>query len=70
MKATRPQRIVRALGWRQVNLLREMNRVARTNYKSGDAWKWFAGIRGIPLGVGIFLRTSVAIARLRRQRRC
>jgi hypothetical protein len=67
MKAARARRILRALGWRYVDLQRELNRVARTNYKSGDVWKWFAGVRGVPLAVAVFLRMSVALAIERRR---
>jgi hypothetical protein len=47
--------------------MREMNRLARTSYKSGDVWKWFAGVRRVPLSVAIFLRLSVRIEILRRR---
>src|SRR5690349_405710 len=65
-----PQRaalILRVLGWRQADLRREMNRLARTNYKSGDVWKWFSGVRGVRLPVAIFLRVSLRNARLARR---
>ena len=58
---------LRVLGWRKSDLLRELNRVARTTYKSGDLWKWFGGVRGVPLGVAIFLRMSVRLAVLNRR---
>jgi hypothetical protein len=55
------------LGWRYSDLMREMNRLARTSYKSGDVWKWFSGVRKVPLSVAIFLRLSVRIAILKRR---
>ncbi len=67
MTAARARRILRALGWRYVDLQRELNRTARTSYKSGDIWKWFSGTRRVPLGVAIFLRLSVKLA-IERQR--
>ena len=67
MRVRRARRILRALGWRQVDLLRELNRAARTSYKSGDSWKWFSGVRNVPLGVAIFLRLSLRIAQLERR---
>jgi hypothetical protein len=48
-----------ALEWRQVDLIRHLNRVARTRYKSGDAWKWFSGKRSVPLTVSVFLKLSL-----------
>ena len=45
----------------------ELNRVARTSYKSGDVWKWFSGVRDIPLSATIFLRPQVRIAILMRR---
>jgi len=69
MTAARARRILRALGWRQVDLQRALNRIARKSYKSGDVWKWFSGVRHVPLGVAIFLRLSVRIAVLERQGR-
>jgi len=63
----RARRILRTLGWRYVDLQRELNRTAHTSYKSGDVWKWFSGTRRVPLGVAIFLRLSVRIALLERQ---
>jgi hypothetical protein len=67
MTPQRAKRILRALGWRYVDLQREMNRVARTNYKSGDVWKWFSGVRDIPLSAAIFLRMQVRVAVLKRR---
>src|SRR5690242_13474911 len=67
MTPERAKRILGVLGWRYVDLQREMNRVARTRYKSGDIWKWFHGARDIPLGVAIFLRQQVRIAVLKRR---
>ena len=67
MTVARARRILRALGWRQVDLIRELNRTAHTSYKSGDAWKWFSGIRRVPLSVAIFLRLSVKLAAERRR---
>jgi hypothetical protein len=69
MTVERARRILRALGWRQVDLVRALNRIARTSYKSGDSWKWFSGVRDVPLGVEIFLRLSVRIAILERRAR-
>jgi len=68
MSPERARRILRALGWRYVDFQRELNRVARTKYKSGDVWKWFSGVRGVPIGAAIFLRMSVRLAAERRQR--
>ena len=68
MTEVRARRILRALGWRYVDLMRAMNRTVGTNYKTGDVWKWFAGVRGIPLPVAVFLKMSVRVAVLRRQR--
>lgn len=67
MTAARARRILRALGWRYVDLQRELNHTAHTSYKSGDVWKWFNGVRRVPLGVAIFLRLSVRIALLERR---
>jgi hypothetical protein len=67
MPPQRAKRILRALGWRQVDLMHELNRVARTTYKSGDIWKWFSGVRDIPLGAAIFLRQQVRVAILKRR---
>jgi hypothetical protein len=67
MTPQRAKRILRALGWRYADLQREMNRVARTNYKSGDVWKWFSGTRAIPLSAAIFLRQQVRVAILKRR---
>jgi len=67
MSPQRAKRILRTLGWRYSDLMREMNRLARTSYKSGDVWKWFAGVRKVPLTVAIFLRLSVRIAILKRR---
>ncbi len=47
--------------------MHELNRVARTTYKSGDIWKWFSGVRDIPLGAAIFLRQQVRVAILKRR---
>jgi hypothetical protein len=47
------------LEWRQTHFLRHLNRVARTRYKSGDAWKWFNGTRRVPLTVSVFLKLSL-----------
>jgi len=62
MTADRAKRILRALEWRYVDLQRELNRVARTKYKSGDVWKWFSGKRSIPLAVAVFLRLKLRSA--------
>ena len=59
MTPQRAKRILRALGWRHVDLQREMNRTAGTRYRSGDVWKWFSGKRGVPLAVAVFLRVTV-----------
>jgi len=67
MSPQRAKRILRVLGWRYVDLQRELNRVARTSYKSGDVWKWFAGVRGVPLAVAVFLRMRVRIAVMTRR---
>ena len=68
MCAARARRILRLLGWRNTDFIRELNRAGRTVYKSGDVWKWFSGARGVPHGVAIFLRLSVHIAVLKRRR--
>ncbi len=47
--------------------MRELNRVARTAYKSGDIWKWFSGVRDIPLSAAVFLRQQVRVAILKRR---
>src|SRR5690242_15468936 len=67
MSPQRAKRILRALGWRHIDLMREMNRIGRTKYKSGDVWKWFSGVRVVPLGVAIFLRLQVQLAVLKRR---
>jgi hypothetical protein len=68
MSEERARRIIRALGWRKSDFQRELNRVARTNYKSGDVWKWFAeGKRQIPLAAAVFLRMQVRLAVLKRR---
>jgi hypothetical protein len=67
MTPQRAKRILRVLGWRYVDFQRELNRVARTSYKSGDVWKWFSGVRAIPLGAAIFLRQQVQVAILKRR---
>ena len=69
MSEERARRIIRALGWRMSDFRRELNRVTRTRYRSGDVWNWFdEGKRDIPLGAAIFLRMSVRLARERRRR--
>ncbi len=67
MTPQRAKRILRALGWRQVDLMRQLNRIAGTAYKSGDVWKWFSGVRDIPLSAAIFLRQQVRVAILKRR---
>jgi len=67
MTSARARRIMRALGWRYVDLQREMNRTAGTRYRNGDVWKWFSGTREVPLGVRIFLRMSLRLAVMRRR---
>jgi hypothetical protein len=67
MTTERARRILRALGWRPVDLERQMNRTTGTKFRSGDIWKWLHGHRGIPLAVAVFLRMSVRVAVLRRQ---
>jgi len=66
MSPKRAKRILTALGWRTADLLREMNRLTKTSYRSGDAWKWFNGTRKVPHGVAVFLRLSVRITILER----
>src|SRR5690348_5091280 len=67
MTPVRAKRILRALGWRYVDLQYELNGVARTSYKSGDVWKWFNGVRDVPLSAAIFLRMRVRVAILERR---
>jgi hypothetical protein len=67
MSPKRATLILGVLGWRHADLRRKMNRFARTKYKSGDVWKWFNGMRGVPLPVAVFLRLSLRIARLSRR---
>ena len=60
MYGDRARWILRALRWPVPNFCRAVNRVARTNYKTGDVSRWFAdGRRQIPLTAAIFLRMEV-----------
>jgi hypothetical protein len=59
MNPQRAKRILEALEWRQADLIRHLNRVARTRYKSSDAAKWFNGARGVPLAVAVFLKMAL-----------
>ena len=67
MSPERANLILRVLGWRHADLCRRMNRLAGTTYKSGDVWKWFSGVRGLPLPVVVFLRLSLRNAVLSRR---
>lgn len=69
MTPERAAKILQLLGYsaqRPTPFLREVNRIARTRYTSCDAWRWFNGQRDLPLGVAIFLRLAVRLARVSR----
>jgi hypothetical protein len=59
MSPERAKRILHALEWRQADLIRQLNRVARTRYRSSDAAKWFNGARRVPLTVVVFLKMAL-----------
>jgi hypothetical protein len=67
MTPERADLILHVLGWRRADLCRRMNRLAGTTYRSGDVWKWFSGVRGLPLPVAVFLRLSLRNAVLSRR---
>jgi len=69
MTPQRAKRIIRLLGWSLSDFIAELNRVGGTAYKHGDVWKWFSGVRSVPLGVAIFLRLTARIAVLERRYR-
>ncbi|HEY0521782.1 MAG TPA: hypothetical protein VGD08_00230 [Stellaceae bacterium] len=69
MTPQRAKRIIRLLGWSLSDFIAELNRVGGTAYRHGDVWKWFSGVRSVPLGVAIFLRLTARIAVLERRYR-
>ena len=62
MTAAQARRILRLLGWSDVDLLRAFNRVARTRYGSDDVATWLDGARGVPLAVAVFVRMQLRYA--------
>jgi len=60
MSGDRARWILHALRWGLSDFRRDLNRIARTNYKARDVSRWFAdGRREIPLTAAIFLRMEV-----------
>jgi hypothetical protein len=60
MSGDRAQRILRALRWPIPYFCRNLNRIARTNYKAGDISRWFAnGRQPIPHTAALFLRMEM-----------
>jgi len=69
MRPERANRILSVLGWSRAEFLRRLNRAAGTKHGKGDGWRWFSGERGFPDGAAVFLKLSLRIAQLERQRR-
>jgi len=70
MTAAQARRILRVLGWGDGDFRRQINRVARTRYRTIDVRRWLSGACGVPLAVAVFLRmelrNNVATRRLLR----
>jgi hypothetical protein len=67
MSPRRAKRVIDLLGWRNADLVHQLNRLTGTSYKTGDARRWLRGTRDVPQEVAILLRLSVRIAILERQ---